>query len=42
MAGATTMEARLGAAAAAAAAVAAGDVVAVAVDVALPLDDERA
>ena len=39
VAGATTMEARLGAAAAA---VAAGDVVAVAVDVAPPLDDERA
>ena len=38
VAGATTMEARLGAVAA----VAAGDVVAVAVDVAPPLDDERA
>ena len=37
VAGATTMEARLGAAAAAAA----GAVVAVAVAVALPLDDER-
>ena len=42
VAGATTMEARLGVVAAAAAAAVEGDVVAVGEGVALPLDDERA